>query len=179
MSTTTPSHEAGRGTGGQRRWITYTAAAVLLLLLGAIMMIQFAGHQDRQDEREAEQKAATLHAAFADIGITAFSEETIARVLGSDGGGFCTDPAALVDATANLGSANGAAGPGLRPSVLDERRLEGDRLVIETYCPDQLDEFDAYVDSLNLDDTTTQPAGEPTGEPTSDPSTDASTEETS
>lgn len=163
MTTTTPSHEAGRGTGGQRRWITYTAAAVLLLLLGAIMMIQFAGHQDRQDEREAEQKAATLHAAFADIGITAFSEETIARVLGSDGGGFCTDPAALVDATANLGSANGAAGPGLRPSVLDERRLEGDRLVIETYCPDQLDEFDAYVDSLDLDPgRTTEPGSDAT-----------------
>jgi len=164
MATTTPSHEPEPGVGGRRRWITYTAAAVLLLLVGAIMMIQFAGHQDRQDEREAEQKAATLHAAFADIGITAFTEETIARVLGSDGGGFCTDPAALVDATANLGSANGAAGPGIRPSVLDERRLEGDRLVIETYCPDQLDEFDAYVDSLNLDDTTTQPGSEPATE---------------
>ncbi|MFD6136239.1 hypothetical protein [Isoptericola sp. NPDC056618] len=171
MTTTTPSPGTEPGAPVRHRWITYTAAAVLILVLGAIMMIQFAGYQDRQDEREAEQKAATLHAAFADIGITAFSEETIARVLGSDGGGFCTDPAALVDATANLGSANGAAGPGLRPSVLDERRLEGDRLVIETYCPDQLDEFDAYVDSLNLDDTTTQPAGEP--------STDASTEETS
>ncbi|MGW8565975.1 hypothetical protein [Isoptericola sp. NPDC055881] len=154
MTTTTPSHEPEPGAPGRRRWITYTAAAILVLVLGAIMMIQFAGHQDRQDEREAEQKAATLHAAFADIGITAFSEETIARVLGSDGGGFCTDPAALVDATANLGASNGAAGPGLRPSVLDERRLQGDRLVIETYCPEQLDAFEAYVDSLNLDSTT-------------------------
>ncbi|MEL7974430.1 hypothetical protein AAG589_01080 [Isoptericola sp. F-RaC21] len=162
MATTTPSHEPVAP--ARRRWITYAAAAVLLLVLGAIMMIQFAGYQDRQDEREAEQKAATLHAAFADIGITAFSQETIARVLGSDGGGFCTDPAALVDATANLGSANGAAGPGIRPSVLDERRLEGDRLVIETYCPDQLAAFDEYVDSLNLDDTTTQPSSESTTE---------------
>ncbi len=34
--------------------------------------------------------------------------------------------------TANLGAANGAAGPGLRPSVLDERRLAGDRLVERT-----------------------------------------------
>ena len=165
-TTTTPSARPEPGAPRRHRWITYTAAAVLILVLGAIMMIQFAGYQDRQDEREAEQKAATLHAAFADIGITAFSEETIARVLGSDGGGFCTDPAALVDATANLGSANGAAGPGLRPSVLDERRLEGDRLVIETYCPEQLDAFDAYVDSLNLDDTTTQPADETTSEET-------------
>jgi type II secretory pathway pseudopilin PulG len=147
-----------------RRWVTYTAAAVLLLVLGAIMVVQFAGYQDRQDQREAEQKAATLHAAFAEIGITAFDEETIARVLGSDGGGFCTDPAALVDATANLGSTNGAAGPGMRPSVLDERRLAGDRLVIETYCPDQLEAFDDYVDSLRLDDTTTQPGSQPAPE---------------
>ena len=47
--------------------------------------------------------------------------------------------------------------------MLDERRLAGDRLVIEVYCPDQLDEFDAYVDSLDLDPgRTTEPGSDAT-----------------
>ena len=146
-----------------KRWVTYTAAALLLVALGAVMLIVFDNVRSNRDAREAEQRAAELHDRFAEIGITAFSEETIADVLGDDGGGFCTDPAALVVATANLGAANGAAGPGLRPSVLDERRLAGDRLVIEVYCPDQLDEFDAYVDSLDLDPgRTTEPGSDAT-----------------
>ena len=146
-----------------RRWVTFTAVALLLVALGAVMLIVFENVRTNRDAREAEQKAAELHERFAEIGITTFSEETIAQVLGDDGGGFCTDPAALVEATANLAAANGAAGPGLRPSVLDERRLAGDRLVIEVYCPEQLDAFDAYVDSLDLDPGRTTETGTETG----------------
>ena len=108
-------------------------------------------------------------------------EVAVSRLLGraEAGGGnpghgrIDPDPAALVEATANLGAANGAAGPGLRPSVLDERRLAGDRLVIEVYCPDQLAAFDAYVDSLDLDPgRTTEQGGEGT-----DATTGTTTEE--
>lgn len=171
----TLEHEE-EGRVGPRRWVVFTAAALLLVGVGVAMMVLWGSYQDRQDQQEAQAKAEELHAAFAAIGITAFDVDTIAHVLGSDGGGFCTDPAALVQATANLGSANGAAGPGMRPSVLDERRLQGDRLVIETYCPDQLDEFDAYVASLNLGSTTTHPGSE--GEGTSGTSSTSSTDGT-
>ena len=61
----------------------------------------------------------------------------------------------LVTAPPNLGSTSGARGPCSWPSLFDARRLAGDRLVIEVYCPEQLDDFDAYVDSLNLDENTT------------------------
>lgn len=165
MTTVRPDHVPGHEPEpvSSRRWVTYTAVALLLVALGAVMVTVFHDVRTTRDAREAEQKATELHERFAEIGITAFSEETIADVLGDDGGGFCTDPAALVEATANLGAANGAAGPGLRPSVLDERRLAGDRLVIEVYCPDQLDEFDAYVDSLDLDPgRTTEPGSDAT-----------------
>ncbi|MET7136145.1 hypothetical protein MT994_18770 [Cellulosimicrobium sp. MI9406] len=175
MTTTRPSHvpEHEPEPVSSKRWVTYTAAALLLVALGAVMLIVFDDVRSNRDAREAEQKAAELHEQFAAIGITAFSEETIADVLGDDGGGFCADPAALVEATADLGAANGAAGPGLRPSVLDERRLAGDRLVIEVYCPEQLAAFDAYVDSLDLDPgRTTEQGGEGT-----DATTGTTTEE--
>ncbi len=142
---------------GTRRWIVYTAAAILAVAVGVLMAVLYNSYHAAQDRDLAEQRAGELHAKFEEIGITAFDEDQIIAVLGADGGGFCTDPAALVQATANLGSSNGAAGPGTRPSVVDERRLHGDRLVIEVYCPEQLDDFDAYVDSLNLDENTTTP----------------------
>lgn len=142
---------------GNRRWIVYTAAAILAVAVGVLMAVLYNNYHAAQDRELAEQRAAELHAKFEEIGITAFDEDQIVAVLGADGGGFCTDPAALVKATANLGSTNGATGPGSRPSLVDERRLQGDRFVIEVYCPEQLDDFDAYVDSLNLDENTTTP----------------------
>ncbi|MHA7132494.1 hypothetical protein [Oerskovia turbata] len=148
-----PQHEDEPGES--RRWIVYTAAALLAVAVGILMAVLYNNYHAAQDRQVAEQKAAELHAELEAIGITAFSEEQIVAVLGADGGGFCTDPAALVQATANLAASNGAAGPGNRPSLLDERRLSGDRLVIEVYCPEQLGAFDDYVDSLNLDPSTT------------------------
>ncbi|MFF2623261.1 hypothetical protein [Oerskovia jenensis] len=150
-----PQHEDEPG--DSRRWILYTAAALLAVAVGLLMAVLYNNYHAAQDRELAEQRAAELHAKFEEIGITAFDEDQIVAVLGADGGGFCTDPAALVKATANLGSTNGATGPGSRPSLVDERRLQGDRFVIEVYCPEQLDDFDAYVDSLNLDENTTTP----------------------
>lgn len=138
-----------------RRWIVYTAAALIAVAVGVLMAVLYANHHANQDQELAEQRAAELHAKFEAAGITAFDEDQIVAVLGADGGGFCADPAALVDATSNLGSTNGATGPGNRQSLLDERRLEGDKLVIEVYCPDQLPAFEEYVDSLTLDSSTT------------------------
>jgi hypothetical protein len=140
-----------------RRWIVYTAAAILAVAVGVLMAVLYNNYHAAQDRELAEQRAAELHAKFEEIGITAFDEDQIVAVLGADGGGFCTDPAALVKATANLGSTNGATGPATRPSLVAARRLQGDRFVIEVYCPEQLDDFDAYVDSLNLDENTTTP----------------------
>lgn len=148
-----PQHEDEPG--DPRRWILYTAAALLAVAVGVLMAVLYNNYHAAQDRELAEQRASELHAKFEAIGITAFDEDQIVAVLGADGGGFCTDPAALVKATANLGSTNGATGPGSRPSLVDERRLQGDRFVIEVYCPEQLDDFDAYVDSLNLDENTT------------------------
>ena len=150
-----PQHEDEPG--GSRRWVLYATVALLAVAVGVLMAVLYSGYRAAQDRELAEQRAAELHAKFEEIGITAFDEDQIVAVLGDDAGGFCTDPTALVQATANLGSTNGATGPGSRPSLVDERRLHGDRFVIEVYCPEQLDEFDAYVDSLTLDDSTTTP----------------------
>ena len=46
---------------------------------------------------------------------------------------------------------NGAAGPGMRPVIADNRVVKGELLVIQIYCPDELPSFQEFVNDLNLD----------------------------
>ena len=75
------------------------------------------------------------------------------RVLGDDGGATCDDPnEALSRATLLSLLANGATGPGARPVIADSRAVKGQLLIIEIYCPDELEDFQEFVDDLKTDD---------------------------
>ena len=79
------------------------------------------------------------------------------RVLGDDGGATCENPNhALGRAVLFTQLANGAAGPGARPVIVDSRALKGQLLIIEIYCPDELKEFQEFVDDLKTDDVTSE-----------------------
>ena len=47
---------------------------------------------------------------------------------------------------------NGAAGPGMRPIISDNRVVKGQLLVLKIYCPDKLPSFQEFVNGLNLGD---------------------------
>ena len=50
---------------------------------------------------------------------------------------------------------NGAAGPGLRPTLTDaDRLLQGQLLAIGVYCPDELEDFREYVEDLKSERVT-------------------------
>jgi hypothetical protein len=51
----------------------------------------------------------------------------------------------------NLGS-NGAARPGQRPVYIDRQLVEGELLVLQVYCPDQVPAFIRYMNGLETDD---------------------------
>ena len=75
------------------------------------------------------------------------------RVLGDDGGATCADPNdALSRAVLFTQLANGAAGPGARPVIADSRVVQGQLLIIQIYCPDELEDFQEFVDDLKTDD---------------------------
>ncbi len=149
------SAELDEGARPRKRWVTYTAVGLLALGLGTVMVIQFDNHRSNSDARVAEQKAGELNDRLTAAGVAPLDEDTVVQFLGSDGGAICAKASSLGNATANLSSANGAAGPGLRVSLVDERRLAADRLVIEIYCPENLDDFNDFVAALRLDSTTT------------------------
>ena len=107
---------------------------------------------DVQAARETQQslaKADQLIAAIESAGGTAPSREQIARVLGDDGGAVCANPNdALSRATFLSQLTNGATGPGNRPVIANARIAIGEVAIIKVYCPDELAEFQQFIDDL-------------------------------
>ena len=74
------------------------------------------------------------------------------RVLGDDGGATCEDPNEALNRAVLLAQlSNGASGPGSRPVIADSRVFQGQLLIIEVYCPDELDDFREFVEDLKTD----------------------------
>ena len=74
-------------------------------------------------------------------------------MLGNDGGAVCEDPnGALARATLLSQLSTGASGPGATADHLRQPGRPGSAAIIKVYCPDELDEFQEFVDDLKLDD---------------------------
>jgi Tfp pilus assembly protein PilX len=135
----------------RQRLIIYITAVVLLVVMLIIGLVTFASARESQ---RASELADELIAALEEEGATVPSRDTIIRVFGDDGGAVCAaDPGdGLIAATLFAQLTNGAAGPGTRPVIADSRVVQGSRLVIETYCPDKLENFQQSVEDLELSD---------------------------
>ena len=136
----------------QRRW-TYWVAWGLLVVFVLIGLFTF---DTARDTRQASEKADELITALEDAGLTPPSKDQITRVLGDDGGALCDDPGGeLRQSIVNAQLANGATGPGMRPTQADTARLlQGQLIAIQVYCPDELQDFQEYVDDLESHDVT-------------------------
>ncbi|GGI46804.1 type II secretory pathway pseudopilin PulG [Agromyces flavus] len=133
----------------RERSIIYIITIVVLVILAVIALITFlSARQEAQATDKAEQFLASLDENGIDTDLTA---EQVARVLGDDGGGVCANPNdALSKAILFERLTNGAAGPGQRPIIAQDNVVEGQLLIIETYCPDELEDFQQFVDDLQL-----------------------------
>lgn len=135
----------------ERTWIYFTTVAILIIL-GIWAVLAFSTGRENQ---QAEEKADELIAALGEAGARTPERDQIVRVLGDDGGAVCADPnKALSRATLLSMLANGATGPGARPVIADSRAVRGQLLIIDIYCPDELNEFQGYVDDLETDELT-------------------------
>ncbi|MBM7502814.1 hypothetical protein ACFPER_04985 [Agromyces aurantiacus] len=132
----------------RERSVIYIVTVVVLVVLAVIAVVMFlSARQEVKAQDKAEQFLASLEEQGIDTSLTA---EQVARVLGDDGGGVCANPNdALSRAILFDRLSNGAAGPGQRPILAEDRLLEGELLIIQTYCPDELEDFQKFVDELN------------------------------
>jgi Tfp pilus assembly protein FimT len=133
----------------KKSWIYWTAI-VLLIVATVIALITFSSARDNQ---QAQDKADQLTAALTDAGLTAPSKDQIVRVLGDDGGALCEDPGDALRRAILFGQlTNGAAGPGERPIIADNRVVRGQLIALKVYCPDELEGFQDTIDDLDFGD---------------------------
>jgi hypothetical protein len=141
-----PPASEGNGLG-----IIYWVLAGIVLVLIVIGLIAYSG---AKEDQEARDKAAELTRKLEEAGLRApRDQDIIVRSLGTDGGAVCDNPAsALGRALAFDQLTNGASQVGRRPIIADPRLIQGEALIIETYCPDELEEFRDKFDDLETDD---------------------------
>lgn len=136
----------------RERSVLYIVTVVVLVALGVIAVIMFlSARQSVQAEEKAQELIQNLEDAGVDV---AFTPEQVAKMFGEDGGAVCANPNDALSRAILLDRiANGAGGPGIRPIITDERYLQGQILIMEVYCPDEVEEFQQFVDSLETTDS--------------------------
>ena len=128
------------------RSVIYIVAMILLVVFAVVALMSF---RQARETQQSLTKADQLIAAIESAGGTAPSREQIARVLGDDGGAVCANPNdALSRATFLSQLTNGATGPGNRPVIANARIAIGEVAIIKVYCPDELAEFQQFIDDL-------------------------------
>ena len=135
----------------ERSWI-YITSCVLLAIAGHLGALRRSAAPARPSART--RRPTQLIAALHDAGARTPDKDQVVRVLGDDGGATCENPnKALSRATLLSMLTNGAAGPGARPVIADSRLLQGQLLIIQIYCPDELEDFqNEFVDDLKTAD---------------------------
>ncbi|MFC9795002.1 hypothetical protein [Streptomyces sp. NPDC057695] len=134
----------------EHKWI-YWGAIVILVGLVVTGIVRY---EAVKTNNRTASKARQLQEALVKAGYPSPDTDTVQRVLGTDGGPVCDDPGnALKTALWKIQQANGATGPGMRPVITDSKAVQAERIVLQVYCPDQVDDFDDAVDDLRTDDT--------------------------
>ncbi|AJF66006.1 hypothetical protein [Streptomyces vietnamensis] len=134
----------------EHKWI-YWGAIVLLVGLAVTGVIRYASVKKNN---ETHAKSEQLQEELVKAGYPSPDTDTVQQLLGTDGGPVCEDPGgALNTALWKIQQANGATGPGMRPVISDTRAVQAERIVLQVYCPDKLDDFDEDLKDLKTDDT--------------------------
>ena len=133
----------------ERSWLYITCWVVLIaLVVGGLIAFRSATETKNANDK-ADQLITELKAASARTP----DKDQIVRVLGDDGGATCADPNDALSRSILLSQlTNGATGPGARPVIADSRVFKGQLLIIKIYCPDELKDFQQFVDGLKTDD---------------------------
>ena len=132
------------------RRTTYLVLGVIFLLLVGVALFAYSS---AKSSAEAEQKADQFINEVAAAGLRTPSKDQVVRVFGDDGGAACVHPNSALKTGFLLGElTNGAAGPGIRPIIADNKVLQGQLLMIKVYCPEELEEFTEFVNGLKYAD---------------------------
>ena len=127
---------------GGNRWIYWVVGGIVVVLV----VIGLITWNTEKTTQEAQAKAQQLTTKFKAAGLPVPAHQTvITRTLGTDGGAVCDNAG---DGLKGLNKAilfdqlvNGADFVGRRPVIVDRRVVAGEALILQTYCPDKLQEY--------------------------------------
>jgi hypothetical protein len=123
-----------------------------LFFLG-MMVVGVSVFNSNKKNQAAIDKADQLTAELTKAGLPVPQAQQIYNVLGDDGGAVCVAPAnALVKSILYGQLTNGAAGPGQRPVIADNKATQGVLLIVKVYCPDEAAHVQQVVDDLKYAD---------------------------
>ena len=128
---------------------------LIAAFVGVLMIAALITYSSAKSDQESQQKAQQLVTKFEAAGLPVPEDiDILTRTLGQDGGAVCDNPAsALGKATLADQIANGASFVGRRPVIIDRDLLVGELLILQTYCPEHLEDYRDKIDDLKTDDT--------------------------
>jgi hypothetical protein len=133
-------------------WLYWAIGGLLI----ALCIIGLVTYSQKKETQQSVAKAQQLTQKLESAGLrTPEDPKVFVRTLGDDGGAICDNPsksygkALLYDQLTN-----GADFVGRRPVIVDRDILRGVALILDTYCPDQLEHYRDAIDDLKTDDTT-------------------------
>lgn len=139
--------EERRGWAQPHRW---AIVAVLAVLVVVGLLTYGWMHSNAEADRKADQLIQQLEAAGLTVPV---NRDTITRVLGTDGGPVCDDPgSALRKALLDQQLTNGGSFVGQRPVRASRNILRGELIVLQVYCPDQVDALRDRIEDYRVDD---------------------------
>ncbi|MCU7726011.1 hypothetical protein ODJ79_19985 [Actinoplanes sp. KI2] len=134
----------------RERKVTWLVIGVFFLGLMIVSVAVF--HTDKKNQA-AVDKATQLSTELAQAGLPVPDAQQIYNVLGDDGGPVCAAPANALAKSILYGQlTNGAAGPGMRPVIADNKATQGVLLIVKVYCPDEAEHFQDVVNDLKYAD---------------------------
>jgi hypothetical protein len=137
-------------TSSDHSWIYWSVGAVVIVLT-IIGLITYSG---KKEDQQAQQKAEQLTQKLQKAGLPVPDQDILTRTLGTDGGNVCDNPAsALGKALLNDQITNGADFVGRRPIIIDRRVVLAEALILQTYCPDKVKDYQDKIDDLKYDNT--------------------------
>jgi hypothetical protein len=154
MTATAPEPTGPSQTGGNptnEHGALYWIAGIIVVVLAVVGLITYGANKSDQ---KAQEKAAQLTQSLQSAGLPVpVDQEIITRSLGTDGGAVCDNPAsALGKAVLADQLVNGASFVGRRPVIVDRRVLQGELLILQTYCPEKVQEYRDKIDDFKTDD---------------------------
>lgn len=134
----------------RERKVTWIVLGIFFL---GLMIVAVSIFNSNKKNQVAIDKANQLTAELAQAGLPVPEVQQIYNVLGDNGGAVCAAPAnALVKSILYGQLTNGAAGPGQRPIIADNKATEGVLLIVKVYCPDKAADFQEVVTNLKYAD---------------------------